>query len=399
MQITKNIYSVGVLNPSLRVFDIVMETDYGTSYNSFLIKGTEKTALIETSHTDYSDEYIENIRQFTKIEDIDYVIMQHNEPDHSGSLERILKINPNIEIITSNAGAMYLKSITNNENLKFKKIKDNDVIDLGEQTLKFIVAPFLHWPDSFFTWVENEKTLFSCDFLGAHYCEPRMIDTDIKEINGYKEALEYYYNCIFLPFSKFVEKGLEKISDLDIDYICTSHGPVLSKGGMLEYAVGKYSKWSAKKEDDTINIPIFYCSAYGYTGIIAENIKQGIDLELKDANVNLYDLNNFELSELLCIMNTSTGFLIGSPTLNRNAVEPIWSLLAHIDAINCQNKPVATFGSFGWSGEAVPLLNGYLSALKCKLVLDGLKIGFKPSGADIELAKEYGKNFALSLKN
>ncbi len=212
--ITKDVYSVSVLNPNLRVFDIVMTTDYGTSYNSYIVKGTDKTALIETSHLTYFDYFVKNIKEMTPIEDIEYLIMNHNEPDHSGSIEKLLSLIPNLKIITSQAGSIYLKNIVNRDDLNIIVAKDGDKIDLGGKTLTFINAPFLHWPDSMFTYLNEDKILFSCDFLGAHYCEPQLFDTNITYPEAYDIALEGYYNAIFGPFKPYVLKGLAKINQL-----------------------------------------------------------------------------------------------------------------------------------------------------------------------------------------
>jgi flavorubredoxin len=186
-KITNDIFSVGILNPNLRVFDIIMKTDYGTSYNSYIVKGSEKTALVEASHLSYEDNFFENVENVVKIEDIDYLIMNHNEPDHSGAIRALIGKNPNITIITSQAGGIYLKNITNICDVKIKTVKDGDSISLGNKTINFINAPFLHWPDSMFSYVVEDKTLFSCDFFGTHFCEPLVFDHIISYMKEYEE--------------------------------------------------------------------------------------------------------------------------------------------------------------------------------------------------------------------
>ena len=172
IKVTENIYSVGILNPIMRIFDVVMRTDYGTTYNSYVVKGEQKTALIETCHKTYFDQYLNNIREVVEPEKIDYIILNHCEPDHSGALAELLAVCKNAEILVSRAGSIYLKNITNRTDLKMRAVKDGEEIDLGGKTLKFINAPFLHWPDSMFTWEAQSGTLFSCDMFGSHYCEP-----------------------------------------------------------------------------------------------------------------------------------------------------------------------------------------------------------------------------------
>lgn len=396
-EITNGVYEVGVLNPNMRIFDIVMKTEYGTSYNAYLVKGTEKTALIETVHHTFFDYYRKNIEEVAEIDKIDYLVMNHNEPDHSGSIEKLLELNPNMQIVVSQAGSIYLKNIVRKPDMNIRTVKEGDTLELGGKTLNFISAPFLHWPDSIFSYMPQEKVLFCCDFLGAHYCEPQMWDTKITYMDSYLQSLKGYYDAIFGPFAMYVRAGLSKIKDLDIEYVCNGHGPVLTKKGLLQKVIERYGEWSAEKENGEKTIPIFYCSAYGYTKALAESIAEGIRETLPDANVDCYDVNDYPLDVLGAKLNKSDAFLVGSPTINRDAVPPIWNLLSHIDAINIAKRPVAVFGSFGWSGEAVPNLAKRLEGLKCNLFDEGLKINFRPAEEEKEKAKAYGKAFAEQL--
>ncbi len=206
-----------------------MRTDYGTTYNSYVVKGEQKTALIETCHKTYFDQYLNNIREVVEPEKIDYIILNHCEPDHSGALAELLAVCKNAEILVSRAGSIYLKNITNRTDLKMRAVKDGEEIDLGGKTLKFINAPFLHWPDSMFTWEAQSGTLFSCDMFGSHYCEPHTFDTNIVYPEKYQYALKGYYDAIFGPFKPYVLEGMSKIEGLSLERLCTSHGPILTK--------------------------------------------------------------------------------------------------------------------------------------------------------------------------
>lgn len=394
VRITDDIYYVGVLNPNLRVFDIVMVTEYGTSYNSYVVKGSEKTAVIEAAHVDYFDYYLTNLQETLDINSIDYIIMNHNEPDHSGAVAKLLKINPNITVVATQAGAIYLKNIINDPNFKVQIVKDGDSISLGNKTLKFIKAPFLHWPDTMFTWLEEEKVLFPCDFLGAHYCEPQIMDTLCKKNPAYNSAFKGYYDAIFSPFKKYVLDGLDKIKDLDIQMACTSHGPVLTKEGKLQYTLDKYLEWSTEKSSDIKDIPIFYCSAYGNTEKVAHCIAEGIREVCDDVCVETFDIIKHDMGELGAKLNNSYAFLIGSPTLNKDAVPPVWQLLSHVDAINISNKKAAIFGSYGWSGEAFNNLSGRLTGLKVDLYSEMFKVNLVVSEEDLENARDFGRQFA-----
>ena len=200
---------------------MIVKTDFGTSYNSYLIKD-KKIALVETCHNDFFNDYLENIKEVCDLDLIDYIILNHTEPDHSGALKKIIKLASNAKIICSKAGAIYLKNILN-QDLDFIIAQDNFELDLGENKIKFISAPFLHWPDSMFSLIENKnfKALFSCDFLGCYFCEPEIFDFKIKFLSDYDLMLENYFKNIFGPFKKYVLSGLEKINGIDLDFIFT----------------------------------------------------------------------------------------------------------------------------------------------------------------------------------
>lgn len=397
LKITDSVYSVGALNPNLRVFDIVMKTDFGTSYNSYLVKG-EKTALIETCHDTFWGEFLENLEEVCEPSKIDYVILNHTEPDHSGALHRLLKLAPNAQIICSQAAGIYLKNITNQANLNLRVVKHGETLDLGAgRVLSFINAPFLHWPDSMFTWLPSEKVLFSCDFFGSHYCEPRMLDIHINYRDKYELALKGYFDAIFGPFKPYVLSGLQKLQGLDIEYCAASHGPVLTKTGLLPSVMKAYEAWAQPQSKEQRLIPLFYCSAYGNTGRLAGAIAEGIASVLPEAQIPVVDLVEADMTKAAALLNSADGFLVGSPTINRDAVPPIWILLAHVDAINSQKKPASAFGSFGWSGEAVPSMLQRLGQLKYNVVGEGFRTVFVPSQEDLKNAREYGAQFAKSF--
>lgn len=395
MKLKDNIYSVGVLNPGLRVFDIIMKTEYGTTYNAYLVKG-EKIALIETVHENSFDEYLENIKKLVDIKDISYIVLDHTEPDHTGSVRRLLDLNPNITVITTAPGNKYVSGISN-KNINSMIVKNNDTLDLGGKILKFIISPFLHWPDSMFTYIEDDKILFSCDFLGAHYCEPRMIDKYVKYPNEYNIAFKYYFDAIFSPFKKSVLDGLEKIKDLDIEMICTSHGPILTES--IADAKARYYLWckDALKPNEIKKCLILYVSAYGYTKKLADAAKEQLDSD-KKCDVEMINIIEENISTIREKVEKADAIMVGSPTINRDALKPVWDVLSSTDAIVNRGKPAAIFGSYGWSGEAVGMLKTRLESLGFKVVGDGLRIVFNPDENDIAKMKEYTKLFEAEIK-
>jgi flavorubredoxin len=396
LKLTDKVYSVGVLNPNARVADVIMNIKYGTSYNSYIVKGSEKNAIVETVHHNYFDEYMENIKSVIGDEKIDYIIINHTEPDHSGALRRIKQVYPEAQIFATSAGATYLKNIAN-EDLNVKVVKNGESISLGDLSFEFISAPFLHWPDTMFTYCKEEKVAFTCDFLGAHFCEPRMLSNLIGYQEAYDYSFEYYYRCIFGPFKSFVQQGLAKLQPLQIDVICNSHGPILM-GKDIEIAIEKYNKWSLPVEKSKKEVAVVYATAYGCTKAVAMDIQKGIQDELGDkVDISMYEINVNSPEEIADKLNSCDGFLLGSPTINREAVPQIWDLISRLDAINTKSKTVSAFGSYGWSGEAVANILERLKALKCKVFQEGLRVCFVPSEEELKSAYEFGREFAKQL--
>lgn len=395
-EIINGIYWVGVFNPNMRIFDIIMSTKYGTSYNAYLIKD-KQNVLIDTTHNSYCEQFFKNIEEVMSVKDITYLVVNHCEPDHSGCIQKVMSINPNIIILCSQASAFNLKKICNNDRLNIRVVKHNEEINIGSRTLRFIIAPFLHWPDTMFTYIEKDKTIFTCDFLGTHYCEPYVFDYKMnqKHLNAFYSEVKNYYDAIFSPFTNHVIYGLEQLKKLDIDYACVSHGPILTQKCELPKIINKYKEWSVVTKCDCI--PIFYASAYRYTAIIAKAIASGISAKLPKIEVTLFDINEYPIDKLVTIINKSQYFGIGSPTLNRSVVAPIVSLLVSIDGINSSNKHAFAFGSYGWSGEAVDQINQYLKSLRIQTFNEGFKVKFLPSQEELNKAKQFGEDFAAII--
>ena len=396
-QLAENIFYCGILNPNLRVFDIVMRTPYGTSYNSYVVKGSEGTAIIDGAHARYEGLYMQELEEVLGGAAPDYLVVNHTEPDHSGAIAALLRAFPEMTVVTNAVAAKNLKQITNREDLPLRIVKDGNTLRLGDKTLRFLVAPFLHWPDTMMTWLEEDQTLFPCDVFGAHYCEPGVIDTHIAWPGDYESAFKYYYDAIFGPFPGFVQKGLEKLDGLDIARICPSHGPVLTSGCRLEEALENYRVWSLPQINSQFTVPVFYSSAYGCTEQIGQAIREGVLEARPRALCELHDLVDCDMAAMGALLNTCDAFLLGSPTINRAAVPPAWALLAHADAVNIPKRPCALFGSYGWSGEACAQLYARLADLKCKVFEEPLKINFIPSGDELAGARAFGRRFAESL--
>jgi flavorubredoxin len=387
---------VGVLDPDLRVFDIVMWTEFGTTYNSYVLKGSEKTVLFEASKAHFADEWLEKVKSVTPLEDIDYLVVEHTEPDHSGAIEKLLDIVPGLEIVGSMGALNFLKEITNRE-IKGRAVKSGDELDLGGKTLKFITAPNLHWPDTIFTYVPEIKTLVTCDCFGTHYADENVTNDGLTNYEDYMKTLVYYYDNIIGPFKGDVLAALGKIEGLDIDVIATGHGPVLTQDPAEIIAL--YRQWSSPKNPNakkTVVIP--YVSAYGYTKQLGETIAEGIK-EAGDFDVRLFDMVQADFDEVMTEIGYADGFLLGTPTIVGEALGPIWKIAAALNAKLHGGKYASAFGSYGWSGEGVPHIIQRLGQCKLNVFGDGLRVRFKPNDADLAKAREFGHDFGASIRD
>lgn len=393
LKIKDNVFHVGVQNPDLRIFDIVMETEYGTSYNAYLVKGKNLTVLIETVKEMYFDDYIKKVEEIVPLTSIDYLIVNHTEPDHSGSIELLIEKIPNLNILGSQVALDFLKDIVNKKFLS-KAVENGETLELGNKTLQFISAPFLHWPDSMYTYLVEDKILFSIDSFGSHYADEKVFN-DLIDYD-FMDAFKYYFNMIMGPFKPYVQEALEKIKNLQIDIICPGHGPIL-RDNPQKY-IDLYDEWSKPKEKNTkgvAKIVVPYVYAYGYTKSIAESIIEGIST-VADFEIVKYDLIYDDSSNLLEDIETADALLIGSSTLNGDAPPPIWDLLVKLSPIVNSNLVASAFGAYGWSGEAVPNIESRLKSLRMQ-VIPGLKIKFKPSNKELEKAYIFGMDFAKAV--
>jgi len=397
-KLTEGVYWVGTIDYDLRVFDIIMKTEFGSTYNSYLVKGSEKTALIDTAKEPFSQEFFERISDLVNIKDIDYLIINHAEPDHSGLVNEVLEKNPNIEIYGSIPAWMNLKEIVNRDNLNFHKVKEGELLSLGDKTLEFTLQPNLHWPDTIFTYLKEDNILFTCDFFGAHYAFDGVMSKNLKNIQDYDRSLKEYFDAIMSPFMPAVRRGVKKVKEYNPRIIATSHGAILDKD-YLDKAIKMYEEWSKELKNEVPLVVIPYASAYNYTRKMAELIKAGIETELENkVIVETYDLIEAKVDDVVKKIKQSDAFLIGSATIVRDTLEVIWEILAKLNYEVLKGKIATAFGSYGWSGEAVDNIIQRLEQLKMK-PLPGLKIKFRPSMIQEEEIVEYGKNFARELKN
>ena len=374
MKIADNVYYVGVSNPTLRVFDIIMATEYGTTYNSYLVQGSEKTALIDGAHKGFENLFVENVEAITDFKNIDYMVVNHTEPDHSGAIRLVIEHNPDIVVYGT---AACLKNLDNIVRMPFNRVavKDGDTLELGGKTLTFCVSPNIHWPDTMMTYLAEDKILFSCDFLGAHYAEPTMYVHKAYKKDLYEKEFKVYYDAIMGPFAKFVLRALDRIKDLDIALVCPSHGPMIA-GDDIKVAMDTYRKWATPEEKTDKTVAIYYVSAYGYTRQMCQYLAD--KLGAKGIVVSAFDVIKTDAAEIAAHLEDDC-LVFGSPTLNRAALKPVLDVISCIDAVSAAGRPYATLGCFGWSGEACAQLNDRCNSIKMKQVGESVRSQFTPT--------------------
>lgn len=391
LEVSPNVTWIGVLDHDIVTFDVVMETRYGTTYNSYFINA-QKKAVIETVKESFWDVYLEKLKTLTDPAELEYIILNHTEPDHSGSVGNLLKVAPKAKVVGTGNAIRYLREMIYDD---FESIivKDGYTLDLGDKTLQFISAPNLHWPDTMYTYLAEDKVLFTCDSFGAHFAHEAMFD-DL--VGNFDEAFTYYFDVILKPFSKFMLKAIERIKLLDINVIATGHGPILRSDWK------KYVGLSEKYALEHLELPrrhkvyIPYVSAYHKTGVLAEKIAEGIR-QAGDFEVELSDIEKVTVGEMEQKVAESAAIIIGSTTINQNILLPVYKLFAVINPLRDKGKLAGGFGSYGWSGESKSLIKNNLEQLKLNYFGEGVFVKFTPSQQEVEQAVAYGKAFGEAL--
>lgn len=383
IEIKNGIHWLGAQHPELRVFDDLFPTEHGTTYNSYLVQGTEKTAIIDTVKIKFVDQFMDKLKSLVDPAKVDYIIVNHAEPDHSGSLSYLLEHCPNAVVVSTQAAKNFVGNMIHKP-FQSKTVKDGETIDLGGRTLRFIMAPFLHWPDTMFTRLEEDKIMFTCDAFGAHYCNTRSIFND--EIEDYTSAREFYFDCLMRPFKDKVLAAVEKIRHDVIDMICPSHGPIVRKDPWR--IIEQYENWSKPKYFGK-KVLVFYISPHGSTEKMAHALVAGAQLEgIEVASHHIVGLTDGELRDL---MESADALVFGVPTINRDVPKPMWDVLAYLSTIKLKTNLAAVFGSYGWSGEACKMVEERLKGMGFKLVADPLRAVFTPTADLLEQCKALGQ--------
>jgi anaerobic nitric oxide reductase flavorubredoxin len=387
VKLAPGVYSVGAIDWNLRDFH-GYTTPRGVTYNAFLIVD-EKICLIDTVKAVYSAELIERISEIVDIADIDYVVTNHVEPDHSGALPEIMKLAPQAKVILTVQGkAEVLKHYETAYD--FQVVKQGDVLDLGKNKLHFIPLPMLHWPDSMACYLDGEKILFSNDAFGQHYCSSHLFDDENNLPFVMLEAAKYYAN-ILMPYSKLVGRAVAAVRTLDIKLIAPSHGVVWRQH--IADILGKYEQWGSGYREN--KVVIFYDTMWGATDLMAKRLLDGI--ASTGVTVQLYRTAVAERSDIALDILEAKGILVGSSTLNSSVIPLVGAMLLYLKGLNPTGKRLAAaFGAYGWAGGAQADIEELLK--KTQFDLDvGLFIKWKPDQGELDRCFEYGIAFGKKI--
>ena len=393
VELKEGVYWVGYVDWNIKKFHgHEYSTHRGTTYNCYLIVD-EKIALVDTVWGPYSHQMIENIQKIIDIKKIDYVIANHAETDHSGGLPELMELIPNATVVVSEKGN---ESIFKHyhENWKFRVVKSGESISLGKNNLVFVSAPMLHWPDSMFTYLTGKNILMPNDAFGMHYASSGRFNDEVDMIEVYQEALKFYAN-ILTPFSDLVIKKIDEFKKLNIpvDIIAPSHGIIWRKDPLQ--IVNKYYEWATQKNDGSA--VIIYDTMWNATDKMAKAISEG--LEMEGVKFKLFNMAVSDRNDVLSEVFKTKGIIIGSPTLNNGLLPTIKPILEDLKGLKFKNKVGAAFGSYGWSGENVKLIEETLEKAKIKKLLDGIKVKWQPTKDELKMCVEFGRNFAKGLKS
>jgi len=388
-EIAKGVYDVGVHDWNISDFH-GYSTPFGTSYNAFLIVD-EKNVLIDTVKGEFADELIYNITKVVDPKKIDYVISNHTELDHSGSLTRLMhRIGQDKPVYCSKMG---LKSLSRHfrQNLNYQAVGNGQEMSIGQRTLSFLETRMVHWPDSMFTYLKEQKILFSSDGFGQHYAGHEKFDDEIGEAIM-PHAKKYFANILML-YAPLILKLVEKITDmgLEIDMICPDHGVCWRKDPVK--IIDAYVRWS--NQESKKKAIILYDTMWHSTEMMANQIAAGLSAEGVD--VRPMYLRKWHRSDIMTEVLDAKAVVIGSPTLNNGLFPTLADILTYMKGLKPKNKIGAAFGSYGWSGEAVKIIEKELTAMKFDVIEPGIRVKYVPESEDLDACYTFGQKIGKAI--
>ncbi|MGQ9538428.1 MAG: FprA family A-type flavoprotein [Candidatus Bathycorpusculaceae bacterium] len=386
MKLAENVYWVGARDWNRRLFDALIQLPKGTSYNAYLVMGRDEKALIDTVNPGFETELTEKIRTITNPEEIDYVVMNHAEPDHAGAIPNVMEIAPKAKLLTTSRGAKMAQVFYHVSQERIRVMADGETLSLGDKTLRFIEAPMLHWPETMFTYLEEDGILFPCDFFGAHLASGVYSD----EVEDYMVHAQRYWGEIMMPFKAMAQKALEKIADLNIRMIAPSHGPIHRKP---EPILNAYRRWA--NGETRQKAVIAYVSMWNSTDAMAKQMAETLAAEGVESA--FHNLALTDIGDLAKDLVDSKAIVLGAPTVLGGA-HPLALYATYLfKALRPPTKFAVVLSSYGWGGGAVKQVQELLSGFKIEVV-GALEINGPPTEDDINKVVEMGKLIASKIK-
>ncbi|EXJ15770.1 FprA family A-type flavoprotein [Imhoffiella purpurea] len=398
IEILPGVHWIGALDPALRAFDIILRTANGTTYNAYLVRGSHGVAVIDTVKAEFADEFFARLESVADYDEIEVIVLNHLEPDHTGALPELMRRAPQARLHISSRAPAMLKALLKpreEDPLEYRTADTGDEVSLGERTLRFLHTPFLHWPDTQCTYLVEDGVLFSGDVFGCHHCDSRMFNDRCAD---FRFAFDYYYAHIMRPFKTHVMDALKLIEPLALKIIAPTHGPILRdrpRRYLTRYRELSSASFAERIGNEDPTLVVFYMSSYGNTARMAEAVCAGA--EEAGARVSLYDLEGGEIQPFVDLIETADALAFGSPTINGDAVKPIWDLLSSLAVVDLKGKLGAAFGSYGWTGEAVRMIEDRMRGLKMRVPVAGLRIKLIPTDEELEECREFGRALASAI--
>jgi len=385
-EISKSVYWIGVRDWNRRLFDALIPLPRGTTYNAYLVIGTNKKALVDTVNPGFEKELEEKISKLVDPADIDYVIMNHAEPDHAGSIPHIMSISSKAKLVTTSKGTKMAKTFYKVPENRIKTVTNSESLDLGGKTLRFIEAPMLHWPETMFTYLSENKILFPCDFFGSHIAQG-LYDDEVEDLIVYAQR---YFGEIMMPFRTMAQKALEKIKGLEIEMIAPSHGPIHRN---TERILNAYRKWSnGETKQKAI---IIYVTMWNSTEKMIQPIAETLASE--GVETVQYNLASADIGDVARDLVDSRAIVLGAPTVLGGA-HPLAVYATYlVKALRPPTKYGVVLSSYGWGGGTVKHVQEILGPSKMEVV-EAMEINGPPTEKDIKQIVELGKTLAKKIK-
>ena len=392
-RVTDKVTWVGKIDWELKKFHgDELSTMEGSSYNSYLIRD-KKTVLIDTVWGPYDTEFVNRLKEEIDLKEIDYIVMNHNESDHSGTLPALMREIPNTPIYCTKKGESILRGLYH-QDWNYVNVKTGDELEIGDSKLVFVEASMLHWPDTMMTYMTGDNILFSNDVFGQHYASEMLYD-DMDDISKLLHEAKKYYTNIITPFSTFVTKKLAEVQgmNLKIDLVAPSHGIIWREN--IGLIMDLYAKWANNYQEDQITL--IYDTMWQSTRKMAEAIAEGIQQASPNTTIKILNAVKNDKNDILVEVFKSKAILVGSPTINNGFSYAIAGILEMIKGLKFKNKKAASFGSYGWSGEAAKQIKEFLEESKFAIVNDGIRVNWAPDQETIEQLREYGRKFVEEI--